>query len=103
MEQSGRNPWQPIANDAPEEPRKRAKTVAVGCHPLPQGSQEREGVASLAPQEARLLRTQELAELVESTLAASHFAVKRSVARGRHADAGRGWINFASPFAPFGA
>jgi hypothetical protein len=56
MEPSGRNRWQ---IGRPPKPRNQAKTVAVGCHPLPEmfmvrvhSLQEREGVASLAPQEA---------------------------------------------------
>jgi hypothetical protein len=44
MEQSGRNQWQPVANALPENPRKQAKTVAVGCSRLPIGAHGKEGV-----------------------------------------------------------
>jgi hypothetical protein len=59
MEQSGRNQWQPVAHAPGRRPRNQAKSVAVSCDRLPKGAHgkgapppRREGVASLAPQEA---------------------------------------------------
>jgi hypothetical protein len=52
--------WSPVVATGGNPPqiaqarkgRNQAKTVAVGCHQLPEKFQEREGVASLAPQQA---------------------------------------------------
>jgi hypothetical protein len=38
MEQSGRNPWQPVANATPRKRLEQAKAVAVGCDRLPIGA-----------------------------------------------------------------
>jgi hypothetical protein len=36
MEPSGRNRWQPVANGKAQRRLKRAKTLAMGCHQLPE-------------------------------------------------------------------
>jgi hypothetical protein len=51
MEQSGRNPWQPVANAVKRYRRNQAKTVAVGCDRLPIGAHGKEGVDGSSPSE----------------------------------------------------
>ena len=51
MEQSGRNPWQPVANAVKRNRRNQAKTVAVGCDRLPIGAHGKEGVDGSSPSE----------------------------------------------------
>jgi hypothetical protein len=59
MEQSGRNPWQPVAKGTPREPLKQAKTVATGCDQLLIGAHGKEGVGGSSPPEGfRLLPAQ---------------------------------------------
>jgi hypothetical protein len=43
MEQSGRNPWQPVANAVKRYRRNQAKAVARGCDRLPIGAHGKEG------------------------------------------------------------
>jgi hypothetical protein len=42
MEPSGPNRWQQVANATAPKAAKRAKTVAVGCHRLPEGANGKE-------------------------------------------------------------
>ena len=51
MEPSGRNRWQPVTNAPASDPRKQAKSVAVGCNRLPLGSHGKEGVDGSSPSE----------------------------------------------------
>jgi hypothetical protein len=51
MEPRGCNRWQPLANPPPQEPRKQAKAVAVGCDRLPGGAHGKEGVSGSSPEE----------------------------------------------------
>jgi hypothetical protein len=51
MEPRGCNRWQPLANPPPQEPRKQAKAVAVGCDRLPGGAHGKEGVDGSSPSE----------------------------------------------------
>jgi hypothetical protein len=44
MEPSGRNQWQPVADAPAAKPQAQAKSVAVGCEPLPLNLDGKEGV-----------------------------------------------------------
>jgi hypothetical protein len=44
MEPSGRNQWQPVADAVAAKPQEQAKSVAVGCEPLPLNLDGKEGV-----------------------------------------------------------
>jgi hypothetical protein len=51
MEPSGRNHWQLVANAPTVNPRKQAKTAAVGCDQLPEAFHGKEGVSGSSPSE----------------------------------------------------
>ena len=49
MEPSGRNQWQPVANDSAPKAGKPAKSVAPGCHQLPANFHGKQGVCRGLP------------------------------------------------------
>ena len=51
MEPRGCNRWQPFANDPRPKTANQAKTVAVGCDPLPREVHGKEGVDGSSPSE----------------------------------------------------
>jgi hypothetical protein len=51
MEPSGRKQWQPVADAPAAKPQEQAKSVAVGCEPLPLNLDGKEGVGGSSPPE----------------------------------------------------
>jgi hypothetical protein len=51
MEPSGRNQWQPVANATAAKTPNQAKSVAMGCDPLPLNLDGKEGVDGSSPSE----------------------------------------------------
>jgi hypothetical protein len=51
MEPSGRNRWQPVANETRPETAQASETVAVGCDRLPPRPHGKEGVDGSSPSE----------------------------------------------------
>jgi hypothetical protein len=52
MEPSGRIQWQPVADAPAAKPQEQAKSVPVGCEPLPLNLDGKEGIDGSSPSKA---------------------------------------------------
>jgi hypothetical protein len=88
MEHSRRNPWQAAANRPAAEPRKQAKSVAVGCDSWPRASNGKEGVDGASPSKSlKSLQTHGFCRLCSmprwESLTAAHEGLGGTVWRRR--------------------